>query len=239
MSAKREYPAWVGRTNIDTLTRARLDEMRAEAVVADEKNAAAFAELSAAYASFSRLAREFGQGETIRRNGRAYIMVPIAPGSTIIRYVEECERNFAARAEKREQDKRDRERRSEVERQQRKANLDLARMILRYGAPDDSDWCSMLDLLRGRNKYLDLALACEATRGDWSEGFYRVSDALRSFTVEDERDKDIVADLYDCMDSDDGRIFRDTRWNYSELYKLVGDDQLVADAQMCLFEASR
>jgi hypothetical protein len=32
----------------------------------------------------------------------------------------------------------------------------------------------------------------------------------------------------------DGRVFRDTRWNYDKLFELVNDQQLLADARLCM-----
>ena len=68
--------------------------------------------------------------------------------------------------------------------------------------------------LRGRHQRLDLAVAMAQTRGDWSEGPYRVRDAMDRFTIRDNEDKDIANDVLGCMDDfEDGRVFRDTRWS--------------------------
>jgi len=121
----------------------------------------------------------------------------------------------------------------------RKADLALAAVILRHGLPEDADWSDALDTLQRRNKYLDLAVAGSQTRGDWSEGFYRVQNAFDRFTIENEQDKDIAADLLGCLRSGDdgdrdGRIFRDTKWSYDKLFALVDDKQLVADVRTCM-----
>ncbi|CAB4167922.1 hypothetical protein UFOVP860_66 [uncultured Caudovirales phage] len=135
-----------------------------------------------------------------------------------------------------EEEKAAKDRQAEAEKAKRRADLSLAAMIVRYGLNEDADWPDALEALRKRNKYLDLAIAGEQTRGDWSEGFYRVENALRRFTIESDRDKDIVADLCGCLrgDQDDGRIFRDTTWSYGKLFELVTDAQLLADAKTCL-----
>ena len=73
------------------------------------------------------------------------------------------------------------------------------------------------------------------TRGDWSEGYYRVSHALDRFKVETEEDGDIYRDVCSCFSDDiDGRVFRDTTWNYSHIFESVKDMQLSEDAQKAL-----
>ena len=119
--------------------------------------------------------------------------------------------------------------------EQRRADIQLAQIILRYQLPEDSDWPAVLENLRGRSKYADLAVAGTLTRGDWSEGFYRVEDALRRFKIETDVDKDIAADLLGCVRADerDGRVFRDTTWNYNRLFELV-EAQLAADIKTAM-----
>jgi len=138
-----------------------------------------------------------------------------------------------------EAEKGERERQAEQTRTARRADLALATIILRYKLPVDTDWPDALDTLRRRDKYLDLAIAGAQTRGDWSEGFWRVEDALGRFTIKTDRDKDIAADLCGCLRSaadcgGDGRIFRGTTWSYDQLFALVEDKQLLADAQTCM-----
>ncbi len=118
---------------------------------------------------------------------------------------------------------------------ERKRNIDLATLIVRYNAPEYSDWEELLDIIRSKNKYLDLAIAMEDTRGDWSDGFYRVENALSRFTIESDLDKEIAADVCGCARSDerDGRIFRDTCWNYDKIFELVDDKQLIIDINKC------
>lgn len=131
-----------------------------------------------------------------------------------------------ARADADEGRKRDAER--------RKAELVLAAIKVRHGIADDVDWDGTLEALRSKDKYLDLAIAGLQTRGDWSDGFYRVEAALKRFKIESNQDKDIAADLCGCMGSDDGRVFRDTAWSYDKLFELVADKTLLADARTCL-----
>lgn len=124
----------------------------------------------------------------------------------------------------------------EARKAERRANLALASIILRYGLDQDAEWDTVLSELRKRDQRLDLAIAMEETRGDWSEGFYRVSDALSRFKIETDEDKAIANNIVSCLNIDgdygDGRVFRDTTWNYNVLYAGITDQQLVTDARL-------
>ncbi len=126
------------------------------------------------------------------------------------------------------------EREAEREKAERRANIELAKIILRYDLPEDSTWNDCLDLLRKKDQRLDLAVAMSQTRGDWSDGFWRVSDALSRFKIENDEDKDIANDIVSCMSDDDGRVFRDTSWNYSRLFETASDSQLSQDIQLAM-----
>ena len=120
----------------------------------------------------------------------------------------------------------------------RKADMELAAVLLRYGLPIESSWSHVLEALRGRDQRLDLAVAMSQTRGDWSEGAYRVSDALGRFQIETTEDKDIANDILSCLeDFNDGRVFRDTTWNYNVLFAGASDQQLSADIQKAMQQA--
>lgn len=82
----------------------------------------------------------------------------------------------------------------------------------------------LLEILRDNDKYLDLAVAMELTRCNWSEGFYRVRSALDRFKIETEEEKTIISDISECMYCDDGRVFRDCEYNYSVLYDKVNPE---------------
>lgn len=143
---------------------------------------------------------------------------------------------FAARAEKEAgelEGKRQREQAQLLEK--RKADMELATILLRYTLPIESDWSDVLEALRSKDQRLDLAVAMEQTRGDWSEGPYRVRDALDRFAIETTEDKDIANDVLSCLDGfEDGRVFRDTIWSYGALYASVKDAQLLADVQTAM-----
>lgn len=141
---------------------------------------------------------------------------------------------FAGEAEKEhEQAKQASERAAEAERNARIANIELAKIIIRWGLPEHSTWSDVLDELRKKDQRLDLAVAMQQTRGDWTEGFWRVSDAIDRFKIYTDQDKEIANDILGCLKSEcgDGRIFRDTTWNYGRLFAEAADKQLSADVQ--------
>jgi hypothetical protein len=120
----------------------------------------------------------------------------------------------------------------------RKTDMELAAMLLRYELPIESSWSDVLDHLCDKDQRLNLAVAMQRTRGDWSEGPYRVDGALGSFKIETTEDKDIAADIVSCLhDFEDGRVFRDTTWNYDRLFASITDQQLVEDCQKAIQHA--
>ncbi|BEP44089.1 hypothetical protein [Variovorax sp. V15] len=146
---------------------------------------------------------------------------------------------YAARAEeeaKQADAKREREAAALVEK--RKADMELAAMLLRYQLPLESTWSDVLDALRAKDQRLNLAAAMQLTRGDWSEGPYRVRNALDAFQIETTEDKDIANDVLSCLDGfEDGRVFRDTSWSYGRLFAEASDQQLSGDVQKALQHA--
>lgn len=81
-------------------------------------------------------------------------------------------------------------------------------------------------------KYLNLAVAGQAVRNDWSDGPWRVSNALSEFKYSPEDslqsiglDKDIFEEYQRILDNfEDGRSFRDCQYNYDYLFDLVDPD---------------
>lgn len=119
--------------------------------------------------------------------------------------------------------------------EERRKNLKLAEIILRYELPETAEWEDILGALRGKDQRLDLAVAMSQTRDDWSEGYYRVSDAIGRFIVATPEDAEIQTDILACFNDDiDGRIFRDTTWNYSRLFSEASDQQLSTDIHTAL-----
>lgn len=125
------------------------------------------------------------------------------------------------------------ERAAEREKERRRENIEMAKIILRYDLDEDCSWGDILGELRKKDQRLDLAVAMQQTRGDWSEGFWRVSDALSRFKIETDEDKEIANDVVQWLngDHDDGRVFRDTAWNYDRLFGSASDQRLAADVQ--------
>jgi hypothetical protein len=144
--------------------------------------------------------------------------------------VAETEAERVAEAREKEAERRKAELRSGVER---------AAIILRYGLSEEAEWDEILDELRKKDQRLDLAVAMQQTRGDWSEGFYRVRYAMERFQIQSTEDKDIANDILSCMDSEDGRVFRDTTWNYGRLFETAADQQLAEDIKKALEKADR
>jgi hypothetical protein len=146
---------------------------------------------------------------------------------------------YAARAEeeaKQADAKKAREAEALVEK--RKADMELATILLRYQLPLESTWSDVLDALREKDQRLNLAVAMAQTRADWSEGAYRVNGALGSFKIETTEDKDIANDVLSCLeDFEDGRVFRDTTWSYGRLFAEAADQQLSGDVQKALQRA--
>jgi len=122
--------------------------------------------------------------------------------------------------------------------EERRKNLKLVEIILRYQLPETSEWGDILGSLREKDQRLDLAVAMTQTRGDWSSGYYRVSDALNRFEVKTPQDAEIQSDILSCFNDDiDGRVFRDTAWNYTRLFAEAADQQLSADVQTAMANA--
>lgn len=92
----------------------------------------------------------------------------------------------------------------------------------------------VLDAILDKCKYLKLAHFLQKNRGGWSDGYSYAEYGISSFVVETEEDKEIEEDIQSCIDSGnesgdyDGRIFRDTTYNYSVLFGMV-DKELLAD----------
>ena len=148
-------------------------------------------------------------------------------------------KEYQAYAEQGQREAQAAERQAERDKQalieKRKADIELAAILLRYELPIESSWSDVLENLRGRHQRLDLAVAMSQTRGDWSEGPYRVRRAMDRFTIRDNEDKDIANDVLGCMDDfEDGRVFRDTAWSYDRLFASVEDKQLAADVQRAM-----
>lgn len=110
----------------------------------------------------------------------------------------------------------------------KKEVLAKARLQVKYGLDENSDWSDVLDTLDSKDKYFNLARSMEAVRNDWNDGFGPVEWAISKFTVETEEDKEIETCIQELLESEeqDGRIFRDCEYNYSVLYGKVSEELL-------------
>ena len=119
----------------------------------------------------------------------------------------------------------------------RKKDIEFAALLVRYNLPIESEWEDILDALRNKNKYIDLAFAMRQVRGDWNDGCDPVEGALSGFTATTTIDKEIekcVSEAIDNFNGDcrDGRIFRDCGWNYDAILGQVKDEVLLKDAEL-------
>lgn len=107
----------------------------------------------------------------------------------------------------------------------KEADKALIKMQLKYELDDCSEWEDVLDIICSKCKYLNLAWAMEQTRNDWSEGFGKVGCALDKFVVTSEEDHEIEKCIDECLEGcEDGRTFRDCKYNYSVLYAKVAKE---------------
>lgn len=141
---------------------------------------------------------------------------------------------YADRAKREAEQKRaEAERLRNAEESKRRADMELAAILVRYGLDVMATWRDVVDELRTKDKYLDLAIAGQRVRADWNDGPGEVEDALGRFAVQNARDQEIYDDLSRHLeDFEDGRCFRDTEWSYGALFGLVEDKQLLNDCQL-------
>lgn len=121
---------------------------------------------------------------------------------------------------------------AQTEKEQRKIKT-LAMLATKYNEDLDADADDILTRIINECKYLHLAHWLEMNRGDWTNGYDYAETGLSGFNVESEQDQEIYDDINECIESGDdgdidGRIFRDTKWNYSVLFGMV-DEKLMDD----------
>ena len=120
----------------------------------------------------------------------------------------------------------------------RASDLKLLELCQRRGFDIGTDYETALDKLRESDQRLDLAVAMMQTRDDWSEGCYRVEDALYRFRPWCPDEEAMASEARENCDEwgeiMDGRCFRDSCWGYDRILGTL-DDQLRKDA-MFLYE---
>ena len=121
----------------------------------------------------------------------------------------------------------EKEQREEQEKQKnaaiaKKAILEreFAVIKVQYHIPPEYDVEQTLEHLFKKNKYLMLADAMLANSNDWSDGCDYVQSALSYFEEDDsDFDKNIILELTSlCEDFEDGRCFRDCKYNYNLIF---------------------
>lgn len=127
---------------------------------------------------------------------------------------------------KKEEEEAQEKRKQEEEKKREERLYQRVEMCVKLGIPGDTSEWEILETILKKSKYLRLAHAMQETRGDWSEGPYRVEDALDLFDVVNEDDKAIHAEIHE-LTSDwdgDGRVYRDCTHNYTVLFSMVSPD---------------
>lgn len=156
--------------------------------------------------------------------------MPKLPGS-LDRMEELHKRNLDRREEHarhKEAAQREAERQVAEQEESRKKLARIVAVASALGLPVTVDEEEIRDELRKRDKYIDLAIAGMQTRSDWTDGCYRVNDALARFDAVTPDDKAIAREWQEiCNDFEDGRSFRDATWNYERVIQLA-DSKLLA-----------
>jgi hypothetical protein len=145
--------------------------------------------------------------------------------------VEKTHRELTERIDRFEAEQKEKRERAEREEAQKEAArvkaqagaIALASVILRRGWPEDITAEDALEKLLASNKYLRLAHYMQLNRGDWNDGPSYAEEGLRTFTIENEQDREIYDEVW-CHVSDwdgDGRVFRDCQHNYDWLFAKV------------------
>lgn len=126
----------------------------------------------------------------------------------------------------------EREAQAEKAKVQKQHQIALLRAKYTPDNAESNEW-DIREKILAQDKYLNLAYWLEKNRGDWSDGCDYAETGLNGFTVETEQDQEIYDNIQSYIDDwcGDGRCFRDCTWNYSVLYSLVENQQLVADLE--------
>lgn len=163
-----------------------------------------------------------------------------AAATTAYERLRQTHREYSLKADQEEaQAAAARERQVEADKAARRANIELATIILRYSLDIDSTWDDVLDSLTAKDARLNLAVVMQRCRESWEDGPKPVFRALYEPTTD--LDREIVKSVREtCEDWDgDGRCFRDCTWSYTRIYERVTDQQLVTDVQLAMQRVER
>lgn len=119
-------------------------------------------------------------------------------------------------------------------------NEEIQRLNEKYTNEADPDFDLILESILLKDKYLMLAYQLEQNRMDWNQGYEYASVGIDNFVVESKDDIEIYEEINQVIDHGnehgeiDGRAFRDCEWNYSVIYKMVEDEELLKDFKQLL-----
>jgi hypothetical protein len=119
----------------------------------------------------------------------------------------------------------DEAKKKEEEKKTKEQNKKLALLLAKYDLDLNCEWSDLLDAVVEKNKYLRLGYYLEKNRNDWNEGYSYAETGLNGFNTETELDQEIYEDIQSCIDNwdHDGRVFRDCKYCYSELYGIASE----------------
>lgn len=122
------------------------------------------------------------------------------------------------------------QKKKDLEEKDEKNRRALAQYQVKYGLEPESDWSEVMDEILSKDKYLKLAWHLEENRNDWNDGYWLAECGLYDFNIEDETDQLIHDEINLLIDNwdNDGRVFRDCKWNYAAIYSLA-DSSLYDD----------
>lgn len=119
------------------------------------------------------------------------------------------------------------------EEKERENIKELARFQVKYNS--EGEWEDILQKIIYKDKYLYLAHYLLMNREDWTDGHHYADIGLIPFeNSENEEDDRIYSEIRELIDNweNDGRVFRDCNHNYTNLFGLVKDKELIKDYEI-------
>lgn len=112
---------------------------------------------------------------------------------------------------------------------EQKKNMVIAQAIHQLGLDPEEIWEpeAILEVILAQDNLLNLAHAMMLTRNDWNDGDYRVRSAIFDpgmHPTHIEIINSVKAAMEQYDDDNDGRVYRDCKWNYNEIYAYVKDE---------------
>lgn len=99
----------------------------------------------------------------------------------------------------------------------------LGIILAKYSLPASCTWEHVLNVILSKDKYLSLAHFLSLNRGDWNDGSNYAEQGISDFVIENEKDQEIANEINGLISNwdNDGRVFRDCKWNYDILFAMV------------------